>query len=231
MTENPEKAKIPHGQHGMGQPSAWLDRWAHLLPAQSTVLDIACGHGRHMKFLASLGHQVTGIDRSPDAIDSASAWGEAILADIENGPWPLMQNSQNPKNTQSSAIPAARQFGAVIVTNYLWRPLFGVMAQSLAPGGILIYETFARGNETVGKPSRPDFLLEPGELIQAFSGLRLIAYECGFLADPDRFVQRIVAVMPQNPPDSGHLPSAADPPYSLKAPLCEPLYSRATRSS
>ncbi len=218
MTENLEKAKT---QQGMGKPSAWLGRWAHLLPAQSVVLDIACGHGRHMKFLASLGHQVTGIDRSPEAIYSASAWGETILADIENSPWPLTQNSQNlqnpetPKNTQSSPRPATRQFGAVIVTNYLWRPLFGVMAQSLAPGGILIYETFARGNETVGKPSRPDFLLEPGELIQAFSGLHLIAYECGFLADPDRFVQRMVAVMPQNLSDFGHLPSAANPPYSI----------------
>lgn len=212
VTTNPEKLIT---QHGTGQPSSWLGRWAHLLPAQSTVLDIACGHGRHMKFLASLGHQVTGIDRSPEAIDSASAWGEVILADIENGPWPLTQNSQNPKNTQSLARPAARQFGAVVVTNYLWRPLFCVMAQSLAPSGILIYETFARGNETVGKPSRPDFLLEPGELIQAFSSLHLIAYECGFLAEPARFVQRMVAVMPQNLSDSGRFPSAAHPPYSL----------------
>lgn len=189
--------------HGSGKPSAWVGRWAHLLPEQSTVLDIACGSGRHMKFLGFLGHRVTGLDRSQQAIDSASAWGEAILADLENSPWPLVQTLKNPENSQNSTAPTPRKFGAVIVTNYLWRPLFEVIAQSLAPGGILIYETFARGNETIGKPSRPDFLLEPGELIQAFSGLHLIAYECGFLADPARFVQRMVAAMPQNPPASG----------------------------
>ncbi len=90
-----------------------------------------------MKWFADRGHAVTGLDRSPEAIQMASRFGDAVLADIENGPWPLMENGQ------------ARQFEAVIVTNYLWRPLFPVMAQSLAPGGVLIYETFAQGNETV----------------------------------------------------------------------------------
>lgn len=108
--------------------------------------------------------------------------GTAIEADIENGPWPLLQDGR------------PREFDAVVVTNYLWRALMPVLLQSVAPGGVLIYETFAAGNETVGKPSRPDFLLRPGELLQACAGLRVVAYEDGYLAQPERFVQRIVAV-------------------------------------
>jgi SAM-dependent methyltransferase len=168
------------------ETSPWIARWGHLVPAHGTVLDIGCGHGRHMKHFAELGHAVTGIDRAPEALATASAWGETVLADIEieGNPWPLMIADK------------VRTFDAVIVTNYLWRPLLGVMAQSLAPGGVLIYETFARGNETVGKPSRPDFLLENGELLRAFPTLRVIAYEDGFLSEPARFVQRLVAVAP-----------------------------------
>jgi cyclopropane fatty-acyl-phospholipid synthase-like methyltransferase len=149
----------------MDAPSSWVQRWAHLICPQGTVLDIARGHGRHMQFLAAQGHQVLGLDRSPEALSAAAAWGEVRQADIENAPWPLMQNSQ------------PRQFDAVVVTNYLWRALFPVMLSSLASGGVLIYETFAVGNETVGKPSRPDFLLQPGELLSAFPGLRVVAYE------------------------------------------------------
>lgn len=135
-----------------------------------------------MKWFSELGHRVTGIDRSPEAINAAAAYGEAVLADIEQGPWPLGNGDQ------------LRQFDAVIVTNYLWRALFPVIAQSVAPGGLLIYETFATGNETVGKPSRPDFLLQPAELLTTFRGMRLIAFEDGFLDNPPRFVQRIAAV-------------------------------------
>ena len=87
-----------------------------------------------------------------------------------------------------------RRFDAVVVTNYLWRPLLPRIRDSLAPGGVLLYETFACGQDTVGKPSRPDFLLQPGELLQAFSGLRVVAYEDGYLASPPRFVQRLAAV-------------------------------------
>jgi len=134
-----------------------------------------------MKWLSDLGHQVTGIGRAPEALLEASAYGTVVLADIENGPWPLMQE-QKPQ-----------QFQALVVTNYLWRPLFPVMAESLAPGGFLIYETFAVGNETVGKPSRPDFLLQRGELLASFPGLHTIAFEEGYLEDPPRFVQRLAA--------------------------------------
>lgn len=138
-----------------------------------------------MKWFADRGHAVTGLDRSPEAIQAAASFGHAVLADIENGPWPLMDEGQ------------VRRFEAVIVTNYLWRPLFPVMAQCLAPGGVLIYETFAQGNETVGKPSRPDFLLAPAELLVAFNQLHIIAFEEGFLENPSRFVQRIAAIRPE----------------------------------
>lgn len=169
--------------HGTENPSAWLQRWSHLIAPGSTVLDVACGAGRHMRFLAALGHLVTGVDRNPDAVTMAQSSGEVICADIENSPWPF----------------SGRTFGCVVVTNYLWRPLLPKMVASVAPGGLLIYETFAAGNETVGKPSRPDFLLQSGELIKATEGLRTVAYEDGFEASPDRFVQRIVAVRDESP--------------------------------
>ncbi|WP_396436601.1 class I SAM-dependent methyltransferase [Limnohabitans sp.] len=164
--------------HGTENPSAWLQRWAHLMAPGCTVLDVACGAGRHMRYLANLGHRVTGVDRNPEAVALAQSSGSVICADIENGPWPF----------------AGQTFACVVVTNYLWRPLLPTLVQSVAPGGVLIYETFAAGNESVGKPSRPDFLLQPGELLQATVGLRTVAYEDGFEASPDRFVQRIVAV-------------------------------------
>ena len=164
--------------HGQEPTSNWVARWSHLLHASCTLLDLACGHGRHMRHFAELGHPVTGVDRNPDAIAAVRHLGETMCADIENGPWPL----------------AGRTFGGVVVTNYLWRPLWPHILDSLAPQGVLIYETFSAGNETVGKPSRPDFLLHPAELLSVCQDLRVVAFEEGFLAQPDRFVQRIVAV-------------------------------------
>jgi SAM-dependent methyltransferase len=164
--------------HGTENPSAWVQRWAHLIEPGSAVLDVACGAGRHMRYLAARGHHVTGVDRNPEAVAMAQASGQVICADIENGPWPF----------------AGQTFGCVVVTHYLWRSLLPTLVGSVAPGGVLIYETFAAGNESVGKPSRPDFLLQPGELLQATAGLRTVAYEDGFETSPDRFVQRIVAV-------------------------------------
>ncbi|KQT11145.1 class I SAM-dependent methyltransferase [Ramlibacter sp. Leaf400] len=166
--------------HGTEVPSPWVQRWTHLVPAGAPVLDVACGRGRHMRWFAGRGHPVTGIDRDPEAIAAVAPLGRALQADIENGPWPL------PGET----------FGAVVVTNYLWRPLWPAILASVAPGGVLVYETFAEGNEEVGKPSRPDFLLRNGELLEACRGLRVVAYEDGFLEGPPRFVQRIVAVQP-----------------------------------
>jgi SAM-dependent methyltransferase len=166
--------------HGTENPSAWVQRWTHLLGRNSHVLDVACGAGRHMRWMAAQGHRPQGVDRNPEAIAQAQAFGTVTVADIENGPWPFTDQT----------------FDAVIVTHYLWRPLLPVIVQSVAPGGVLIYETFAAGHETVGKPSRPDFLLQAGELLQATEGLRTVAYEDGFEAAPDRFVQRIAAVRP-----------------------------------
>lgn len=168
------------GGHGAGEPSPWVRRWSHLVPAGGGVLDVACGMGRHMRWFAARGHAVTGVDRSPEAIEAVAGMGEAVLADIENGPWPF----------------GGRRFDAVVVTNYLWRPLMPALLASLSPGGVLIYETFASGNETVGKPSRPDFLLRPGELLDVCRPLRVVGFEDGFLPSPDRFVQRIAAVQP-----------------------------------
>ncbi|MEY4099292.1 MAG: hypothetical protein RL300_463 [Pseudomonadota bacterium] len=166
------------------------------------MLDVACGAGRHMQWLAQRGCFCTGIDRSAEALAAAGHFGETVQADIEGGSWPLMENS----------LP--RRFDLVLVTNYLWRPLFPVLLQSLAPGGLLLYETFAHGNETVGKPSRPDFLLKPGELLQLCHALRVVAFEDGFLPDPARFVQRIAAFKPLEAPEAGGLPARY--PLSLK---------------
>ena len=170
--------------HGGLAPSDWVQRWGRLVPAGGTVLDVACGQGRHVRWFAALGHLVTGVDRAEDALAGLSGLAETVLADIENGPWPLVQAGQ------------PRQFDAVVVTNYLWRPLLPTLAASVAPGGLLIYETFAAGNETVGRPANPDFLLQPGELIARFADWRVIGFEDGFLPQPERFIQRLCAVRP-----------------------------------
>lgn len=161
-------------------PSPWLLRWAHLLPAGGTVLDLACGSGRHLHWLAAHGFAGTGVDRDAEALRHAPPAAETVLADIEQGPWPL----------------GGRRFDVVLVTNYLWRPLWPQILGALAPAGVLLYETFAAGNETVGKPARPDFLLQPGELLQRCATLRILAYEDGYLSGPPRFVQRVAAVVP-----------------------------------
>jgi SAM-dependent methyltransferase len=175
---------MPHG--AAPQPSAWVARFAHLIKPGGAVLDLACGSGRHLRWLASQGHALTGVDRDAAALEPLHATAETVTADIENGPWPL----------------PGRRFDGVVVTNYLWRPLFPQIQASLAPGGVLIYETFADGHQTVGRPSRPDFLLQRGELLRAFEGLRVVAFEDGFDLDPPRFVQRLVAVLesPETPP-------------------------------
>ncbi len=172
--------------HGNESPSAWVQRWSHLVPVGGSVLDLACGQGRHMRWFAQRGHAVTGVDRSADAIAAVAGLGRAIEADIENGPWPL----------------DGERFDAVVVTNYLWRPLLPRIVASVAIGGVLIYETFAVGNETVGKPSRPDFLLRAGELLGVATGLHVVAFEDGFCTAPERFVQRVAAVRKHaTPPD------------------------------
>ena len=185
------KSADPPSSHGSEAPSAWVRRWSHLVRPGGTVLDVACGQGRHAYWFYKRNHPVTLVDRAQAAIDSIAipaASCEKVVADIEAGPWPF----------------AGRQFDAVVVTNYLWRPLLPTLLESLAPGGVLLYETFAQGNETVGKPSRPDFLLRTGELLAVCRELRVVAYEDGFEEAPQRFTQRIAAL--REPPASTAVP-------------------------
>ena len=131
-----------------------------------------------MRWFAQRGAVVTGVDRDAAATHDLRDIAEIVVADIEAGPWPF----------------AGRRFDAVVVTNYLWRPRLPDIVASVAPGGTLVYETFAAGHDTIGRPSRPDFLLQPGELLRAVDDLRVVAFEEGFEASAPRFVQRIVAV-------------------------------------
>ncbi len=164
--------------HDTAPPSAWLVRFAHLLRPQGTVLDVACGSGRHVRWLANQGFAVTGIDRDAAATEPLRTVAEIVVADLEASPWPL----------------PGRRFDAVAVTHYLWRPLWPALRAALSDGGVLVYETFAHGQHLIGRPSRPDFLLQPGELLQAFAGMQVVAYEDGLESGPLRRVQRLVAV-------------------------------------
>jgi SAM-dependent methyltransferase len=168
----------------LSPPSAWVQRWAHLVKPSGSLLDVACGAGRHVKLFADVGCKVTALDASRDALQivkSHTPSARTLEADIENAAWPLTSNGD------------LETFDAIVVTHYLHRPLFPTLLASLNAGGVLMYETFAVGNETVGKPSRSDFLLKRGELLALCQGLHIIAFEDGFLTSPDRFVQRIVA--------------------------------------
>jgi SAM-dependent methyltransferase len=184
------RATTPSIPQGNAPPSDWVTRWAALAPAGGRVLDVACGGGRHVRWWAARGCAVTGIDRDAAALAPLQSIGRMIVADLESGPWPL----------------AGTLFDVVVVTNYLWRPLFASLRASLAPGGLLIYETFAHGQASIGRPSRPEFLLQPGELLgqaQAL-GLRVVGFEDGFEdgspsgrpGDAPRFVQRLAACRP-----------------------------------
>ena len=167
------------GGAGGPTPSPWVMRWAHLLRPGGRVLDVACGSGRHLRALGGRGLELMGVDRDAQAVRDLPASCRVTVADIEHGPWPF----------------EGQHFDGLVVTNYLWRPLLPTLAASLAPGGVALMETFARGHEALGRPSNPDFLLRPGELLDWASGagLRVLAYEEGFEPSPPRMVQRIVA--------------------------------------
>ena len=156
-------------------PSAWVERWSPLI-ARGTVLDVACGSGRHSQFFLGRNLEVVAVDREPQQIPGA----RFVQADLEDGsPWPL----------------PGERFEGVVVTNYLNRELFPVIQESLKPGGVLIYETFMLGNERFGKPSNPAFLLRPGELLECFKGLAVKGFEEGEVSVPKpAMIQRLCAV-------------------------------------
>ena len=160
-------------------PSAWVQSHAGLVKPGGQVLDLAAGGGRHTRYFKGLGCRITALDRDVSRLQDLGA--EVIAVDLEDGsPWPL----------------GARDFDGIVVTNYLHRPLFPHLAGALSPGGVLIYETFGIGNERFGKPSNPNFLLRPGELLEfaAAHGLQVLAYACGEVAEPKQaIIQRIVA--------------------------------------
>ena len=178
--------------------SRWVRRFAGLIPPNSKVLDLACGGGRHARYAASLGHSVLAVDKDVSALSTNPTQNIRCLSfDLElsdspsHADWPL----------------APDQFGGIIVTNYLHRPLMGDLLLSLRTGGVLIYETFAQDNSLFGKPSSPDFLLLPGELLRLASSkpeFQVLAFEDGYVSDPKpAMVQRICLIRgPVGPPES-----------------------------
>lgn len=164
-------------------PSPWVVRHAQSIPARGKVLDLACGSGRHARFLAGLGYPVLAVDRDAEALAGLSTI-EGIttrLLDLEGEEWPL----------------AGQVFDGIVVTNYLWRPRLPDVLALLAPGGVLIYETFMVGNAAYGKPSNPDFLLQAGELRQlaAAAGLREVDYAEGYVASPKPAMRQAICAI------------------------------------
>jgi len=173
---------VSNDPHDLQTPSAWVVRWSGLVPAGGRVLDIACGSGRHARLFAARGHPVEAVDRDPAKLASLAGIPRisARSADLEGGQWPY----------------PGERFAGIVVANYLHRPLFPHLLAALAAGGVLIYETFAVGNERYGRPSNPAHLLTPGELLDVVRGrLRVIAYEDLEVSEPRlAMVQRICAI-------------------------------------
>ncbi len=163
-------------------PSPWLERFAGLIPEGGTTLDLACGRGRHTRYLVGLGYRLVAVDVDVTGVEDlrGDVRVEIIEADLEADGWPF----------------AERRFDGIVVTNYLHRPLLPRLADALAPEGVLIYETFGAGNEEFGRPRNPAFLLEPGELLEVFAlRLMIVAYEHVFIETPRPGVrQRICAI-------------------------------------
>jgi SAM-dependent methyltransferase len=169
--------------HGhLAAPSPWVTRFTPLIAARGEVLDYACGGGRHARWLAGRGFRVEAVDRDPVVLELLAGLPNITVraADLEQGPWPY----------------DGRRFDAVVVANYLFRPRLVPLLGLLNPGGVLIYETFMVGNERFGKPSNPDFLLRPEELLEVARGrFSVVAFEQGEVARPKpAVVQRLCAV-------------------------------------
>ena len=175
--------------------SLWVQRFVDLIPAAGEVLDLACGSGRHARLLAAHGYPVLAVDRDAESLALAAADGITTLQlDLEANPGTDSQSAN-----QKSWPFADSRFAGIVVTNYLHRPLWQQLIDSLAAGGVLIYETFAHGNEQFGKPSNPAFLLARGELLQVAQdhGLQILAFEDGYASQPKpAMVQRICARKP-----------------------------------
>jgi SAM-dependent methyltransferase len=176
----PKAASESH--HGLSAVSPWVLRFADRVRAGGRVLDLACGAGRHTRFFLERGCLVVAIDRDVSALADLRGHPHLELVEID-----LERRGAHPL--------AGRQFDAVVVVNYLHRPLLADLVGAVAPGGLLLYETFAAGNERFGRPRNPDFLLEPGELLEAVRGrLRVLAYEDLEVGEPrPAAVQRIAA--------------------------------------
>lgn len=183
-----------NAHNALDRASAWVARFAPLIP-DGEVLDLACGAGRHSRLLAQHGHAVLAVDRNAEALALAAGAGiQTMQVDLE---------TDDPAKTWPFS---AARFTGIVVTNYLHRPLWGCMVDSLAEHGVLIYETFALGNEQFGKPSNPDFLLAHGELLEVAReyGLLVVAYEDGYVEEPKpAVVQRICLVKTGNKADNG----------------------------
>ena len=169
------------------EPSPWVVRFAHLIEAGGTVLDLACGDGRHARFFAHRGHPVTAVDVDISGVRDLQqdASVHVLKTDLEDGAWPFTDI----------------QFQGIVVANYLHRPHFRPLVDALAPDGVLLFDTFGAGNEKLGHPRNPDFLLQPGELLAAFlPTLNVVAYEWGQESDPRPAVrQRICAIKSGEP--------------------------------
>lgn len=169
-------------------PFTWIVRFAPLVAAGAPVLDLACGKGRHTRFFLARGHPVIAVDIDVSGLDDLADHQslEILRADLEDGsPWPL----------------PGRRFGAVVVTNYLRRPLIPHIIEAVDAEGLLLYETFAVGNEAYGRPTNPDFLLRPGELLDLARGrLQIVAYEHGCLEKPRPMVKQRIAAVRREPP-------------------------------
>ncbi len=177
--------------HSLSPPSAWVRRFVPIIRPKGRVLDLAAGRGRHTALLLRLGFRVRAIDRDTSALSAfAGPFCELVERDLETG----------------APLDLGGPYDGIVVTNYLYRPLFPALEGALAAAGVLLYETFAQGNEAFSRPRNPDFLLRPGELLGAFPALTILAFEQGEVSRPRPSVrQRLAAV--KGP--LGRLPEAA----------------------
>lgn len=190
-------------------PSPWVKRFAALIQSGGRVLDLACGNGRHARWLAAQGFAVEAVDRDATALAGLAGLSgiSTRVADLEGGPWPYH----------------GAAFAAIVVTNYLWRPLLPNLLMALEPGGVLIYETFMVGQERLGKPANPAFLLRKNELLDLVKPrLTVVAFEQGLVDLPRPAVMQRVCALRES---LGRLPmphSASDLGAVLPAPTSGP---------